>query len=573
MATSGLITPLQAAAATYLLQGLGFNANSTFVSDVATYSNGTITSLGGQAAVAAAGRIPATDLFGNISYSNPVFYTGRFGDHVQTANVQSLGADTIPALTQTVPSGIRDAYFSGNAAGNIVYQFDIACNRALGSATSIDLDYFLSIFGQAYGFIILNNRFVNAANNSDTMTFGNCGVTNQQGLVTQGWDKYKQGSALTKAFSNIGTMTDGIRTGRFGTGNAVAKVIIEKGLGKIGNLSAKLTSVQVNIYDLLNTRYDAAITGVLTNFTNSDDLKTIQESIKSTIPNISNLMDYTSISKCAGINNDSAFSTFEDVGADLYKKSNSPTFTTGADVTALIQSIVVPESTIESLSGANGVVLSDSITKDLRSRLITSTTGGNILLDQLVGTVRGQYISDVEAVIDGINQLSNSSYSSQIVTALNDVINTAADAELLGSNVGGFPYTGTAPYYGDVAAASDAYESLLTTIINDPSMTTIVNQINSNYANICLGSGIELASWTKANFFTTSTFHDPKTYLMFAQSLPQYGQDTQSTGANVYLLGTATDDLYGSTIRSTLIEGQNYLNLQNAGILPNGYVS
>ena len=260
-----------------------------------------------------------------------------------------------------------------------------------------------------------------------------------------------------------------------------------------------------------------------------------------------------------------------DVGADLYKKSNNPSFQTGSEVSDIIRSIKKPHSdSIESLAGTNGSLLSTSIANELKSYLATSRTGGNISMLDIIGTASGYYDTELGLVIDGLDQLSSSSYGSQITTALEDIVTTLEEAELVAA--GGGMFTPSAPYFGVVADAVAAYNSLLTTIVNDASVYNIVNQINTNYANICLYVAEEYANWNQANFFTSS-YNDSITLLTFAQSIPQFGQDTQGTGSGIYLRGMAANDSYGSTVKSVLIEGQNYQKLLEYGIAPNGYVS
>lgn len=564
MATTGTLTSLQAAAALHLFKGQGFSVNSNFSSNVILYSTTGLSSTGGY--VASLLTIGTT----NIANAT-VGYTGRFGSYY-TANVaQTLGATTIPAITQAIP-GTMSA-FTGTAPANVVYQMDRACARALGSNSSIDLGYFISTFFSTQGYVTLCNKEIAAITNSATTSFSNYGVTNYQGMVTQGWDKYQIGNALPESFRRIGTMTDSISTGQFGTPNAVAYVLINKGLGQVGNLSAKLTTAEVNQNDLLNSRYTDSISYVLSTITDPAQLTTVQETIGSNVISMTSLLDYTDLAKCAGKSNDSAFASFAEVGADLFKKAHNPSFRSGAEVATLIGLIQNPkDSAIESIAGNNSMLNSTIIT-ELKGYLPISSTEGNVRITDVIGTPSGYYNSNLVAVINGLANLNNTSYGSQITSALNTIVDTINDANLLGSNVSpGIPFVASPPYYGVVSDATDAYEALLTTIVNDSSVLHIVEEINTNYANVCSALYKEFNNWNKAAFYTSS-YSDSNSILSFAQSLAQQGQDFSNTGSGQYLSGTVSSDEAGSTIRAVLIEGKNYQRLQAYGISPNGYVS
>ena len=553
MATVGTLTSLQAAAALSLFKGYGLGVNPDFNSNVIVYSTTGLSALGGTTAfIVSQGS-------SNVNVANAVsFYTGRFGTYYSGS--QTLGANTIPAITQTMPGSITT--FTGNGAGNVVYQIDKACSRVVGSDASFDLGYFINTFTLASGYVTMSNRYLNASNVSSNTAFTSYGVTNYQGMVTQGWDKYQIGTALVSAFNNIGVMTDSIRLNAFGTAGGVATVLINNGLSDVGNLSANLTAANVNLNDLTNERYDSAITYVLQNITNKDQLTTIQETIGSNVPNMTSLLDYTSISACAGRSNDSVFESFANVGADLYKKSNTPGFRSGADVATLISVIQNPnDSAIESLSG-NGNLLNSTITSELATYLPSSPTNTTITMLDVIGSPSGYYDNALSNVINGLSQLNSTSYGPQIVTALNDIITTATD----------FDAVNLAPYYGSVPDAVNAYNSLLTTIVNDPKVYPIVNQINTNYSTICQSTVTEYQNWTKAKFYTGS-FGDSMTIMSFAQSLPTLAQDVQKTGSGQMIAGMIQNDIHGSTIRAALIEGKNYQRLQTFGVPPNGYVA
>lgn len=562
MATIGTLTTLQTAAALQLIKGLGLGVNEEFASNISAYNANPLSNKGYYIADVVAWVSNGANI-SNIGNASATTY--RFGSYYANVNSQTLGRNTIPAITQVMPGNIS------TITGQTLYHTANAVNRVFGSNSSIDVPHFLMLYSMAVGFTDSVNRYITAINTSNVTTFSNLGVTNYKGLISQGWDKYQTGSALKAAFANIGDMTDSLSTGKFGTPGAVAQVLISKGLGNTTGLTSSLTSANVNLADLTNPRYELAITQVLSSInstTANQKLAVVQQTIGSNIRNMTSLMDYTSISACAGVANDSSFETFANVGADIYKKAHSPTFTNGSDVANLIGLIQSPDySGVEAIAG-NGTLLSTSVITELRSYLPVSSANSTISVTDVIGTPSGYYNANLAAVVEGLSELNSTSYGSQILVALDDIYDTMVEAALyaVDPNV-----SLSAPYYGVVSDAINGYDTLLTTILNDQSVSTIVEKINSNYFDLCSRLVIEKSNWTKAKFITGS-YDDLMTYLSFVQSLPQYAQDTENTGSGVMINGVIQTTDPGQILRSVLIEAKNYQRVSYYGIRPNGYV-
>lgn len=494
--------------------------------------------------------------FGNLVLKeNTPTYRGRYQTYYSDMTQVTLGASTIPAITQVVPSSVT------GIPGSLKYWLDQAINRPLGTNIGTDLNRFLLTFTQAYGYISNANRYLSAVRTTETRSLSDYGARTYQDLITQGWLKYQSGQALRQAFINIGTMTDSIYTGNFGTAGATAFVLLGRGLGKIGGLNDVLTEQKINVSDIMNPMYDAQVTRVLSNITDPADLETIQETIESTIPNMKSALDYTSIGACAGMVNDSEFETFAEVGVDLFNKGQYMSIERGTNVVDIIDKILAPFSEqVEAVAGRN-TLLTSSITNDLRNKLPVSQDDTAITLFDVIGTPAGYFASNIQAVNEGLRELDGTDYGPQIRSALQQIVMATNELDDFGNPLG-IPTT----------VAIQNYESLLAQIVSDTgSVKHIVDKINSNYLYISQRVALETENWNRAKFVVTSTV-DGQDKISWATGLHSYAKDFQGVKTYEYLMGLVDATQTGDLIVSTMAEGKNYGVLTDYNINPNSYV-
>ena len=505
----------------------------------------------------------------------------------------TFGANSaIPALTGVFPDPFTN--FGGapitNRPGNFVAYADLQMQRLSGSNTW-DNAHFMNVFNQALGWVLTSNDYLAALQNAQSNTLSNFGSANYRDFVSQGFDKYQQGLALRKALTNVGTMVQVIPEGFFGTPNAVAKFLVDIGLGSVGGLSDKLYTAGVNFDDIYNTGYVNVITNILNTITNQADLVVIQDVVESTIPKMISPLAYTSIESASGLTNDSAFPNFAAFGRDIFQRAPGLSSLIGVSLVALIDSVQTDiTANVEAITGnvtvGNSVpLLSQSIIDSLRTYLPLGAGNGPVSILNVIGTGSGYLLDGIRAVNLAISQLYATDYGPQIRDILTEISRfqsayalTEAEVKAAASFTpvpapsvaadgsfipGGLNYWGT-----KVEEKKREYLNLLSAIAADPTgeIPTIVAQINENWLWCCRTLYYEMRNYNKANF-TVTAFNDNSQYLSFVSSLPSYGADPQNIGTDYLLYGICLPNEAGDTVKAVLGQGKTNQILGENGVL------
>jgi hypothetical protein len=525
------------------------------------------------------------------------FLTGYFRKYFQDPTKCIFGANSaMPALTAVVPDKYTDM------PGNFLYYVDLQLTRLTGSDLFNNF-YFINSFNQNLGWIITANDYIAGLKNAEGNNLAYYGSTNYVDLVTQGFNKYQQGQALIKTFNNIGKMVESVPTGHFGTPNAVAKTLIDLGLGAIGNLTNTLRTAGVNFQDIYNSVYTSIISQTLGSITNGSDLATVQAVVGSDIRDMNSLLDYASIEGVSKLTNDSAFATLADVGKDLYQRAPNFTFTTGTAVATMIQNIQAEVSAnVEAISTSTSL-LTPEIVASLRTYLPQTADNKPASILNVIGMASGYLTDYVNNVNLGIARLYATSYGPTLRQLLTDITQyygevSLSDAETRAAdnytpNPPVTPATGQFGYQSKIGrnslpvespdyntywstqlnAKKNDYYALLNTIVNDKNgeIPDIVNQINTNYDYVCQQLYYEYKNYNKANM-ATSAFSDNSQLFAFVSSLPEYGADPTNIGTDYLLYGMCQPNPSGDLAKSILGQSKNNQILANAGVRIKGIV-
>lgn len=521
------------------------------------------------------------------------YSVGYIREYWQDPAGTTFGANSaIPALTGVFPdpfTNFGNAPIT-NSPGNFVAYVDLQMQRLSGSNTW-DNTHFMNVFNQALGWVLTSNDYLASLQNAESNTLSNFGSANYKDFVSQGFDKYQQGLALRKALTNVGTMVQVIPEGFFGTPNAVAKFLVDIGLGSVGSLSDKLYTAGVNFDDIYNTGYVNVITNILNTITNQADLAVIQDVVESAIPKIASPLAYTSIESASGLTNDSAFPNFAAFGRDIYQRAPGLGSLTGVSLVALINSIQTDiTANVESITGnvtvGNSVpLLSQSIIDSLRTYLPLGAGNGPVSLINVIGAGSGYLLDGIKAVNLAIAQLYATDYGPQIRDILTDISRYQSAYALTEDEVKAaatftpVPAPGVAAdgsfipggpnYWGTkVEEKKTEYLNLLSAIAADSTgeIPTIVTQINENWLWCCRTLYYEMRNYNKANF-TVTAFNDNSQYLSFVSSLPSYGADPQNIGTDYLLYGLCMPNEAGDTVKAILGQGKTNQLLGENGVL------
>jgi len=343
------------------------------------------------------------------------YLTGYMREYWRDPTKLSLGKDTaIPALTGVV-SNATDLI-----SGNLLYFIDLQLTRLAGN-NFFDNFSFINIFNQVVNWVTTSNNYLVALKTSNDKSLKYFGSDNYQQLLTQGFSKYKSGIALRQSLRNLGKIITEINEGYFGTSNSIAAIMIKSGLGNTGNLTSKLTASGVNLENIYDPRYTQQISQTLQTITAQSDLNTIQQVLKTTVSNLISPLDYTSLEKTSGLQNDSVFQTLIEFGKDIKSRAPLITVETGVELVQAID-LVLDEvtSNVSSLS-AEGKLLPTSIIDNLRSYLPVGENNGPVTVIDVIGMGTGYLTNDFKIVNENLLLIEQSGYGSQLHNALRDI--------------------------------------------------------------------------------------------------------------------------------------------------------
>lgn len=496
------------------------------------------------------------------------YLTGFLREYWRDPSKCTFGADSAcPALTGVMPSKYSQT------PGNALYYIDLQMTRLSGS-NFFNNFHFLNSFNQALSWVTTSNQYLAALKNIQDNNLNYYGSTTYKEFLTQGFSNYSIGDALRLAIRNSGSMIKEIPSGYFGTSNAVAKQLIDSGLGSVGNLTGKLTAANINFSDIYNSIYTDKITQILETINTSNDLNIIQRVIKSSITNMSSPNDYISIEKCSGRSNDSVFSTFYDFGRNIYQRMPGFSLTLGSQLADLIDLVLNQvSSNVEDLA-TNTSLLPQEIIDSFREKLPESPTGGTVNILNVIGCASGYLIEQLTAVNEYIDQLAKTNYGPQIHAGLGNVANTYndyIDSFTPGDSEANIP--GSYDFRKEQAFndAKSQYLNLISTIANDPVTAPLISLINSNWDSLCKNISYEVINYNKANIDVTQ-FSDNSQILDFVSSLPTYAIDSSQLGTDFFLYSLCQPNQAGDIVKSILNQAKNNESLAIAGVKIRGTV-
>jgi hypothetical protein len=288
MTTVSVLTPLQLDAGAGLLQNQGLAPNAAFTSTVASYT-GNYSGTGNLAPQTTVTGLLAAIRIGGANIANVTILANTV-----IANLQTLAANTCPALSDSVPV----AY-----AGSLTVDVDppgftgllvSTANTYLGSG---DLTKFVQAFSIAQSYCNQTNLFVNSAVNSQTY-LGNTfttmndmitGDVTQINLATQafGTDLENLGSLINLAnLDALGSPLALIQQVVSNTGNLPVLSLLLLAEGVSEDIVLNLTNPALSVVDSVQRLMYQAMTKVVGN-----DLEQVLKVLKVTTAGIENMAD------------------------------------------------------------------------------------------------------------------------------------------------------------------------------------------------------------------------------------------------------------------------------------------
>lgn len=527
----------------------------------------------------------AMNVSGNIATP---FLTGYVREYWRDPTKCTFGSQSaMPAITGVMPAEFVDT------PGNFNYYIDLQITRILGS-NGFDQFSFYNKFNQMQAWVQTSNSYLAGLINAENNNLAYYGFQNYDDLVTQGFNKYKTSRAIPAAFDNAGYLVETIPLGYFGTANAVAKTMVDRGLGAVGNLSGKLFDAGIVYQQIGNPNYTDIISNLLLSITDPGDLVAIQQVLKTNVVDMNSPMDYTSIVKLSGLTNDSEFANMAEVGLDIYLRAPGSNFVLGTEVAQLVRNLIQETNAVVETIRTSDSLLTPEIVASLRSYLPLGDGNRPITIIDVIGTASGYLTPYLNEVNVGFKELYATEFGPQLRTIMEDMSRYAAGVPInetevlaaqqfkivpppqvtLDANGNTVPIIGTGgPGYWATRfySAADEFFALLNRIVVDPTTAAIAKRINDNYYTACKLLSREVLNYGKANI-TSSSFNDNTAVFAFVNSLPELAADKQNIGTDYFLYGVGQNNYAGNIFRTIIAQGKNNYFLSDAGAKITGVV-
>ena len=241
--------------------------------------------------------LPITNQFSNIVTSATSVLGGGTLDSLRT-----LGAGTLPALTNAIPSGFTSALSAiapgGVANGGLTGLISSTAGALMGGG---DLSQFAQVFSGAQGFASQANQFINSTLNigSISTTFGSL-TGGMDNLITGGLNQVSQAfGALGGDMSKLGNLIDMNNLSNLGDPSALVRQLanvggitpaIESVLRTAGLSTNSITDIATGGLTSLSATANKSLYEAMSNISGTD-LAQIKNILGVTTPNIANMAD------------------------------------------------------------------------------------------------------------------------------------------------------------------------------------------------------------------------------------------------------------------------------------------
>jgi hypothetical protein len=255
---------------------------------------------------------------------------------------------------------------------------------------------------------------------------------------------------------------------------------------------------------------------------------------------VRSLTDLTDIKLVSSENNTSQFDNMAALGNDLFNRIPRCSIATGKELVNIIKQLNNSTNTsVNSL--ASDRMVPDQYLVDLRKHLPINKDNQPIGLINVIGLASGYLNSTVTKLLEGLTELNNTAYASQLLSAM-EQIRGARPLALPGK-------------------ISDYY-NLLDTIASDQAVAAIVEKINVNFDYFCEYLSYEYQNYRMANITADATV-DNNAVLYFVNSL-----GTASAEVKNLLSGMRQPSETGYILEAILAQAANTETLKLLGKRP-----
>jgi hypothetical protein len=571
---------LQLSAASSIINGKGLGVSANLTSAITTFQN--------QAPIVKLANLFATAGNANVSVSaNLIPALSKLG--VGVTQGQWL-IDLYPANITAVSSGnvkyysaanINTASFSGTLNNQAVLPFAHGM-AGFANVAQNSLTYAVQVFDTVSSVDLLQNK---------TYSQSGIGYTSPLDLATNGIN----GAAplIANVVANWGTMYDINNISTIGDPYVFGQNILNQGLGNYGSLSARLTSVGLNVKNLLqvpqssttvthtastasrnssigaiklpsvaNVTTTTVVSGISTSVVTAiyetikeGALQSIVTATNITIANasITSLNDYLNFNTVVNpaiLSELAAYGIvdFPSFGAFVQNKVGKGNFKSWSDLSSFLLSLDIPTLSYTT-ANANATILSSNTISTLNS--VTGTGTGpfnNPVLSDYLGAATGvPYVSLLATINNNYSNVSTASLLANL-TALDSAVSTCV-------------------YNTGNISTVQSTVSNINSILNSLTVTTALTSSQTAYYNILNKLTSEVTNLSDAGVvFATGT---TQTLENFAQTIGTTASDSTQYQTFQFFSNLVTNDIYGDTVRSAIAESVNTKILASRGIVLN----
>lgn len=621
---TSVLTPLQLDAGAGLLQNQGLIVNAAFTTSVESYT-GNFSGFGNSAPQTVVTGLLATIKIGGANVGNSLL------SNTVIANLQTLSANSCPALSDSVPTG-----YSGNLTVLInppgfTGILTSTANTYLGNG---DLTKFVQGFSIAQSYSNQTNLFINSAVNSQTY-LGNT-FTTMNDMIT---GDVTQVNLATPAFgsdlSALGTLIDLSKLENLGsplaliqqvvnvTGNLPVLNLLLLAEGVSEDIVLNLTNPAITVTDSVQKLIYQAMTKI-----DGDNLAQILNVLKITTANISTMADllnplvlfptsYQSLTVAtsngvraiylneSGSVNTNLLSELPSYVVNSYNRlqqiipadqalANKALAVALAQITGInFTTLPVFSQTVKALTTTQDLPLVSALTQAVPISVanyyintLANGTGNNdtILITDILGTAIGWISTDALGNTVATFNTMNLSYLQSIYQTMRNAVNGQYDT---GNSIlipGGTPAAGEystldLAFEGEPAGNVTGGPGLIPVASTEISnivaaYPTQVSSLNQDWNAMASQLSLEKTLQTVADLnYANLTANQRNSMYGFIFGLPSYGLDITEGGTAQFIEGVANLATFtGQSVVACLREGRNQQALSASGVYTNSAI-
>lgn len=490
--------------------------------------------------------------------------------------VRRIGSTTLPGLVSSIPTGYEGNLNQGELYTKIINQAD----EIFGNG---DIVGFFTNFSSVQGFANISLTFMQSSDQGNDKKIGNIPgspATDYSGWITNGFSELVKSSVnlpiLAADLLNLGTYgyIDIEVVEHLGRSTGLAHQLNDTSLILINDLDEQLIEAGVDLNNLLDDIYEAILTKIFQNFTDTRGLAQITGGLG--IENVSgiksladllnvNIMFPKSITKVS-------FNSFKELSNQLRAIGNLDGIVDLGTLGDMLNDLYTV-SDLVNVENTNEVVNQSSL--DTLITFYGNGTGefGNVtVLDMMGGAANYIHEDTLPKISKALSTIEQSGETDadtvtagldNLIAAMNGQLDTGGQIEVTG------PGAGTYSSLDDATAAIVAATDIaINNIVNIGSLTNEVAVLQTDYLNSATQLNREFDKLAQSDISINIFTPNDRNVLSFAAQGVEAAADTleEYGGIGDYYNRVTTNDFDGEIVKTVMREALNIREMSQYGI-------